>query len=50
MEKRAADLTNYMTIQQLRDGVGSKLAKGGKQQLTLNQPVTGSSPVRLRYN
>jgi hypothetical protein len=50
MKKRAADLTNYMTIHQLDDGVVSKLAKRGKQQLTLNQPVTGSSPVRLRYN
>jgi hypothetical protein len=47
MKKRAADLPNSMSGHQLRKGVVTKLAKGGTLPLTLNQPVTGSSPVRL---
>jgi hypothetical protein len=47
MKKRAADLSNSMKTHQLRDDFESKLAKAGKHRLTLNQPVTGSSPVRL---
>jgi hypothetical protein len=50
MKKRAADLTNSMTIHQLGSGVVSKLAKHGEQQLTLNQQVQGSSPWRLIFS
>ena len=47
MEKdRAPDLTKSMTIQQLQDALGSKLIEAVQGNLTFNQGVTGSRPVR----
>ena len=46
-KRRAADLTNSSIIDQLCEDVISKLTKRATERLTLNQQVTGSSPVRL---
>jgi hypothetical protein len=46
-KERAADCHISPSFQQLRDTPHSKLTEAAKHQLTLNQPVTGSSPVRL---
>jgi len=44
---RAADCHISPSFQQPGDTPHSKLTEAAKHQLTLNQPVTGSSPVRL---
>jgi hypothetical protein len=46
-KERAADCHSSPSFQQLGDAPSSKLIEAAKQQLTLNQQVTGSTPVRL---
>ncbi len=45
--QRADDYHDSPTFQQLWDALGSKLVEAAQEQLTLNQPVGGSSPPRL---
>jgi len=47
VKERATDYQNFPTFQQLWEALGSKLIEAAQGRLTLNQPVTGSSPVRL---
>ena len=45
--KKATDSQKYNVLDQLCDALLAKLVERASGQLALNQPVTGSSPVRL---
>jgi len=46
MKRRAPDLTNSPSLDQIASALASYLAKRAEEHLTFNQGVTGSRPVR----